>query len=109
MIIKDINGNKLRLTKKVLTEVTGEAFTGEKWSVKLIDLKNWEENGLLYTEQPILFRNPTQDELDFSWILNSEGKTTGWTVYKPRARRIGCRKFDKSTWAILSKAIKEAK
>jgi len=93
MIIKDINGEKLALTKTTLTEVTGECVDGDKWALKLRDLK---EGG--FVERGVLYR--TDDVY---------GDVTGFICYDPEKRRIGCRWFSKKVFTVIQKAIKESK
>jgi hypothetical protein len=93
MIIKDINGEKLALTKTTLTEVTGECVDGNKWALKLRDLK---EGG--FVVRGVLYRT---DDL--------YGDVIGHISYDPQGRRIGCRTFSKKVFAAIRKAIKETK
>jgi hypothetical protein len=91
MIITDVNGGKLSLTKTRLREVTGEAVPGNTWSVNLVDLK------AAFQDQPVLYRT---DEM---W-----GDLRGHITYSPKERVIGCRTFDAENFAVILKAIKEA-
>jgi hypothetical protein len=94
MIIKDINGGKLALTKTTLTEVTGGAVERNKWALKLRDLKE----GFPVIERGVLYR--TDDVY---------GDVTGFICYDPEKRRIGCRWFSKKVFTVIQKAIKESK
>ena len=38
MIITDAKGGKLKLTRTTLTELTGEAMPGDKWTLRLSEL-----------------------------------------------------------------------
>jgi hypothetical protein len=92
VIIKDITGGKLKLTKAALVEVTGESIPGVKWRLTL-KLLVGAENG---------------KELR---ITRREGNSRmhGCARYFPQLRRIGCRTFDRKTFALILKAVKEAK
>jgi hypothetical protein len=94
MIIKDINGEKLALTKTTLTEVTGEVMPNYKWALKLRDLKK----AFPVIERDVLYRT---DE--------AYGDIVGDITYDPQNRRIGCRTFGKKVFAKILKAIKETK
>jgi hypothetical protein len=94
MIIKDTNDDKLKLTKTTLTEVTGERVEGDKWGVKLRDLKKefpHLERGVLYRTDAVY------------------GEVTGHMTYDPENYRIGCRRFSAKVFATIQKAIKETK
>ena len=93
MIIKDIKGKKLELkTKKAtLTEVTGEALKGTKWSLDLRQLNTVEPGGCLT-------------------IVQSTGEGyRGAARFYPEIRTLGCRTFTKKTFALILKVAKGAK
>ena len=91
MIIKDIKGRKLRLLKKAatLTEVTGEAVKGIKWSLDLRQL-NTVESGQYIT------------------ITGSE-RYEGVARFCPEIRTLGCRKFTKKIFALILEVAQGAK
>jgi len=95
MIITDVNGGKLSLTKTKLREVTGSRVQGENWALKLKDLKG----GILQDGDQVPLYH-----YDEEW-----GNTGGFATYIPSRRKIGCRTFDKKNFALIKKAIKELK
>jgi hypothetical protein len=101
MIIKDINGEKLALTKTTLTEVTGEVMPNYKWALKLRDLKK----AFPVIERGVLYRT---DEA-YGDMEEWNPKVVGHITYNPQNRRIGCRTFSKKVFAAIRKAIKETK
>lgn len=92
MIIKDTKGKKLRLLKKAatLTEVTGEAVKGIKWSLDLRQLNTVEPGSYMIITQP------------------NDGYT-GAARFYPEIRTLGCRKFTKKTFARILKVAQGAK
>jgi hypothetical protein len=96
MIITDVNGGKLSLTKTKLREVTGSRVQGKNWSLKLKSLKGWSLK--LNGDQVPLYR------YDKKW-----GHRGVFATYIPSRRKIGCRTFDKKNFALIKKAIKELK
>ena len=94
MIIKDTKGKKLRLLKKAatLTEVTGEAVKGIKWSLDLRQL-NTVESGQYIT------------------IITGTGseRYEGVVRFCPEIRTLGCRKFTKKIFALILEVAQGAK
>jgi len=89
MIIRDVNGGKLRLTKTTFTELTGEAQPGDKWTLKLSELNR--DNAL------------TGDvELRLSRIDPTYGKVGG--VCRAKGLHIGCRTFTIRTFGRIIRA-----
>lgn len=92
MIIKDTKGKKLRLLKKAatLTEVTGEAEKGIKWSLDLRQL-NTVESGQYVT------------------ITTGSERYEGEARFCPEIRTLGCRKFTKKIFALILEVAQGAK
>lgn len=94
MIITDIKGGKLKLLKHTLTEVTGEAVPGFKWTVDLASLK---------------YPHATAFGTKMVWLYREEGGAIGEALYYPERYCIGCRAFTKKTFARILKAVKAVK
>jgi hypothetical protein len=86
MIIKDIKGGKLSLTKTKLTEISGEAIKGWRWYLLLSTLKSAKNH-----EDMSIF--PL-----FAWDYPGVAR-----LYVEN-NRIGCRTFDKVTFDKILKA-----
>ena len=97
MIIKDVNGGKLSLTKTILKEVTG--FICNPYFLDLADLKKTKgEEGLVRIRAvPVEIR-----------VLFPRGMKVEFT---PSKYEIGCRTFSPETFAQILKAagVKTAK
>ena len=89
MIITDLNGGTLELSKTKLTEVTGESVPGTLWFLPLKSLlKPINKWGLK------IFSRMEDGVLD-----------KGWARYEdPSLNRIGCRKFDAATFKKIMAA-----
>jgi hypothetical protein len=81
-IIKDVNGETLRLTKTHLKEITGEMCPGDKWSMPLSELKR----SILY------------DSWYVRLFLTGDSKRPGAVSYSVIDARIGCRTFSVRTF-----------
>ena len=92
MIITDLNGGTLELSKTKLTEVTGESIPGTLWFLPLKSLlepvNNW---GLK--------------------IFNrmEDGPAWGWAGFEAGRPRIGCRAFDAATFKKIMAAAQRTK
>ena len=94
MIITDLNGGTLELSKTKLTEVTGESIPGTLWFLPLKSLlEPVHEWGLK------IFSRMEDGVLD-----------NGWALYKdPSLNRIGCRQFDAATFKKIMAAAQRTK
>jgi hypothetical protein len=87
MIITDLNGGTLELSKTKLTEVTGESVPGMLWFLPLKSLL-----------EPIN-----------KWGLKifnrmEDGPAWGWAGFEAGRPRIGCRAFDAATFKKIMAA-----
>ena len=90
MIITDLNGGTLELSKTKLTEVTGESTPGTLWFLPLKSLlKPVNHWGLLK-----IFSRMEDGVLDDGWALYED----------PSLNRIGCRQFDAATFKKIMAA-----
>ena len=87
MIITDLNGGTLELSKTKLTEITGEYVPGTLWFLPLKSLLKPVHKG----ELKIFSR--TEDGL--AW---------GWAGFEAGRPRIGCRAFDAATFKKIMAA-----
>ena len=94
MIITDLNGGTLELSKTKLTEVTGESVPGTLWFLPLKSLlKPINKWGLK------IFSRMEDGVLD-----------KGWARYEdPSLNRIGCRQFDAATFKKIMAAAQRTK
>jgi hypothetical protein len=94
--IKDVNGLKLKLGKKYLTELepSTDAEYGTMWRTKLADLYNGED-------APLTQVNDTEDA-----PKGTPGNTLEDNDFEERS--IGCHTFDVKTFALIKRAIKAA-
>lgn len=92
MIIKDTKGRKLRLLKKAatLTEVTGEAVKGIKWSLDLRQLRR--------PCVPIVRLRDNHVASRFNCVH-----------FCPEIRTLDCRKFTKKIFALILEVAQGAK
>jgi len=91
MIIRDVKGGKLRLTKTTLTELTGEAIDGDKWTLNLSELnREGTLNGSI--------------ELWLHRTSPTYGKVPGVCRADAAKRRIGCRSFTIRTFGHIIRA-----
>ena len=87
MIITDLNGGTLELSKTKLTEVTGESVPGTLWFLPLKSLlEPVHEWGLKIFSR-------TED-----------GPAWGWAGFEAGRPRIGCRAFDAATFKKIMAA-----
>ena len=94
MIITDLNGGTLELSKTKLTEVTGESVPGTLWFLPLKSLlKPVNKWGLK------IFSRVEDGVLD-----------KGWARYEgPSRNSIGCRQFDAATFKKIMAAAQRTK
>jgi hypothetical protein len=91
MIITDVNGEKLLLTKTFLKELTGEVVPGAKWRLDLTEL----------TRSCATSRGV---ELLLQRIDRTYGKVTGVCTADAAHLRIGCRLFTIRTFGRIMRA-----
>jgi len=91
MIITDLNGGTLELSKTKLTEVTGESVPGTLWFLPLKSLL--KPVGIYGLE---IFTHTELYGLDNGWVRFEAG------------HRIGCRTFDAATFKKIMAAAKRA-
>ena len=86
MIITDLNGGTLELSKTKLTEVTGESVPGTLWFLPLKSLLKPYKWGLK--------------------IFNrmEDGPAWAWAGFEAGRPRIGCRAFDAATFKKIMAA-----
>ena len=96
MIITDVKGGKLKLTRTALTELTGEVNPGHKWTLDLTELiRKGATNG----RTALLLRR----------IDRTYGEVTGACAALSVSRQIGCRWFTVSTFARIMRAALDLK
>ena len=111
MIVRDINGEKLRLTNVRLTELVGATIPEHPWYATLADIASAADNGsvsiaIRLHEKVVLADEPR------AWInrMKRSGKRGGfgysgkrggfgYAIYKTYC--IGCRRFDKKTFDFI--------
>jgi hypothetical protein len=102
MIVRDINGEKLRLTNVRLTEIVGAAIPEHPWYASLADIVSAADNGsvsiAIRLHEKVVLADATR-----AWInrMNRSGKRGGfgYAIYKTYC--IGCRRFDKKTFDFI--------
>ena len=100
MIIKDIKGGKLRLTKTKLTEISGEAIKGWRWYLLLSTLKSAKNHEYM----SIFCAKNHEDMSIFSLPKHRTWNYPGIARLYVENNRIGCRTFDKVTFDKILKA-----
>jgi hypothetical protein len=97
MIITDAKGGKLKLTRTTLTELTGEAMPGDKWTLRLSELT----------------RAGATDEGRTALLMHridpAYGELTGACTASAFHLQIGCRGFTVRTFARIMRAALDLK
>ena len=101
MIITDVNGKKLSLSKTTLREVNGECITGNKWTADLDMVRK-------------AVRRSLEGEIDVQLTIHRLSRSLGYKVFgiayvDAHIQKIGCRRFTKPVWNKIMKAVKTAK
>lgn len=105
MIITDLKGGKLRLTKTTLTELTGTAVPGDKWTLDLTELT---KDGA--TSMPVESQSKRCVELFLHRIdRDLHGRVTGACTLDTAHLRIGCRVFTIRTFGRIMRAALDLK
>jgi hypothetical protein len=97
MIIRDVNGYKLILTKNQLKESTGEVVPGDKWTLDLSELTKPNE-GPIARIRVYLHR-----------VDDVYGNATGECFAVPSRNSIGCRTFTVKTFNRIMRAALDLK
>ena len=112
MIVRDINGEKLRLTNVRLTEIVGEAIPEQPWYALLADIALSADKGrsLITIRMHEKFvvtdahRHSALAIFDYDAWANSKkrrGLRLGFGYDGYYSYRIGCRHFDKQTFDFI--------
>jgi hypothetical protein len=115
MYVKDINGQRLRLTATRLEEIRGSEFTYQPWYLILKDLR---EATLRFESPYVRIRmtkrartrvrgvHATELQWNLRWLqrMKRAGFSQSFDLYYQR--RIGCRYFSKEEFAKILKAAK---
>ena len=121
MIVRDINGEKLRLTNVRLTEVVGAIRPEQPWYALLADIASAADNGcsditvrlhekFVITDahrrdaDALVAQHPISRGFDYyAWASNNKryGVYTCFGYDNYCLYRIGCRRFDKKTFDFI--------
>ena len=106
MIVRDINGEKLRLTNVRLTEIVGATIPEHPWYASLADIASAADKGsvsiAIRLHEKVVLADETRRDAN-AWASNKKrhGVYTRFGYDNYRLYRIGCRRFDKKTFDFI--------
>ncbi len=116
MIVRDINGEKLRLTNVRLTEIVGATRPEQPWYASLADIASAADRGSVWIairlHEKFVVTDAHRGDADAyglagfdydAWVSNKKrhGVYSSFGYDNYFLYRIGCRRFDKKTFDFI--------